>query len=159
MSLEAAIESLTEVIRKNNELLSTLVAKANANLKDKVDAKPARGNDDGGDDNGDDGVGEKEAPRRGRGRPPGSKNKEKAPSIDEMKLKATSFLEDATDDSDYDERREALKKLTARFKAAKFSEIPENQRQDALDELREIAENWGKEEPPRRRRSEEDDDV
>lgn len=151
MSLEAEIKELREALQENSELLRAITAKASANLKS--DAKPAAKEDDG--------DGEKETTRgRGRGRPAGSKNKEKAPTAAKMKEEAQSFIDGAESDEDYAERREALKKLTKKYEAPKYSEIAEEDRAAALADLLELKENWGKEEePPRRRRGEDDDDV
>lgn len=163
MSIEERLAELTEAIRENSELLRTITAKATGGMSsstkagkdDDEDEKPSRTRRSAKD--------EDEKPARTRRsakddddtKPARASRTKKAPSVAEMKEKATAFLEGADDDDDYKARREAIKELSKDHGSDKFSEIDEDKRADALDDLKGIEDGWGK----KSRRSHDDDDV
>lgn len=132
MSLEEALATLTKAVEKNNELLAVLTSKAKGSA-------PAPDSKAKSDDSG-----EADPPARGRGRPPGSANKPKAPSAADMKKAVTEFLEKAgDDDEEYNSRKAVVKKIIAKFEATKFTEFPEEHRVEALKILAKAEETTG----------------
>lgn len=122
VSLEAKIEALTDALKENTELLKALTAKAKANVS--AEPKASTKTDDGD---------EKPASRstsRGRGRP----KKDKAPTAAEVKKATEAFL-DVEDEDEYAERRKIIKKLIAKYGAAKMTEIEEGKRASALSDM------------------------
>ena len=120
VSLEAKIEALTDALKENSELLKALTAKAKANVS--AEPKASTKTDDGD---------EKPASRStSRGRP----KKDKAPTAAEVKKATEAFL-DVEDEDEYAERRKIIKKLIAKYGAAKMTEIEESKRASALSDM------------------------
>jgi hypothetical protein len=126
MSLEAAIEKLTEALTANTALLQTLVDRGALNsaakpaatvapveetVNSSVEAPPA-------------------AEKRKPGRPP------KAKPITEADLRSAFGSYMANDDEDEKDRRKAkVKKMLKFMGAEKVTEVPEERRQEVLDHL------------------------
>ena len=125
VSLEAKIEALTDALKENTELLKALTAKAKANVSAEPKASTKADDDDDGE--------EKPASRstsRGRGR----LKRDKAPTAAEVKKATEAFL-DVEDEDEYAERRKIIKKLIAKYGAAKMTEIEESKRASALSDM------------------------
>lgn len=138
MSLEDRISALTEAITKNNELLSTLISKAQAKVEAsapkaaKVEAEETKVKADDAE----------EAPRR-RGRKPKAA---KIPSVSDMKDAAKAYLDAADDEDDYKARRATIKKIVEKFGVERFTEIAEEHRAEALAMLNGEGDGDGEEE-------------
>jgi|GEM_PF-1924214 len=138
MSLEDRISALTEAITKNNELLSTLISKAQAKVEAsapkaaKVEAEETKAKADDAE----------EAPRR-RGRKPKAA---KIPSVSDMKDAAKAYLDAADDEDDYKARRATIKKIVEKFGVERFTEIAEEHRAEALAMLNGEGDGDGEEE-------------
>lgn len=116
MSLEAEVKELREAIRENSELLKVLTSKAKSSIS--TDSKD---------------EGEEEKPKTTRTRRAAPK-KEKAPTVAAVKKAAEDFL-DVDDEDEYAERRKIIKKLTAKYGAAKMTEIEEGKRAAAIADM------------------------
>lgn len=140
MSLEDRISALTEAITKNNELLSTLISKAQAKVeasapkaaKVEVEVEETKVKADDAE----------EAPRR-RGRKPKAA---KIPSVADMKDAAKAYLDAADDEDDYKQRRAVIKKIVEKFGVERFTEIAEEHRAEALAMLNGEGDGDGEEE-------------
>jgi len=132
MSLEAALAEHTSALKENTELLRVLTGKASAGV-----AAASASNSNKGD-------GAADKPTRAR--------KAKAPSAADMKAAAEKYL-DVQNEDQYATRRANLKSIVEKFGAPKFTEIPEEKRQDALDLLAEFEKNESRDV------AEDDDDV
>lgn len=127
MALEDDIKALTAAMNRNSDLLEGLTNRASAGAAAKAAAEPEKAEPKGED-----------APR-GRGRPPketaADKPKpKKAPTEKEMADATVEFLE-VDDDEEHDARRTLIKAIVAKHGVKKMSEIPEAERQQALDAL------------------------
>jgi len=125
MALEDEIKALTAALNRNSDLLEGLTAKAAAAKASAPADKPKDAEPE-------------EAPR-GRGRPPkdaaADKPKpKKAPTDKEMADATVEFLE-VDDDDEHEARRALVKAIVAKHGVKKMSEIPEADRQKALDAL------------------------
>lgn len=121
MSIEAALAALTAAVEKNNELLSIVVATAAANMaKGKTDDKPAT--------KADDKPATKPVEKKTTAKPP------KVATPAEMAKATTDFLE-VEDEDEYNARRALVKRIVSAHEVKKMSEIPEADRQKALDAL------------------------
>jgi len=128
MALEDEIKALTAALNRNSDLLEGLTAKAAAGAAAKTSAPAEKPKD----------VEVEDAPR-GRGRPPKEAAAEKpkakrAPTEKEMADATVEFLE-VDDDDEHDARRALVKRIIASHGVKKMSEIPEAERQKALDAL------------------------
>lgn len=117
MSLEERIAELTEAIKENSALLTVLTSKARSNIEVPAPKSEAKAKSDDSD----------AAPKR-RGRKP----KAKVPSASEMKNAAQEYLDSADDEDEYKSRRAKIKAIVEKFGAAKFTEIAEEHRAEAL---------------------------
>ena len=119
MSLEERIAELTEAIKENSALLTVLTSKARSNIE--VPAPKSEAKSEVKSDDSD------AAPKR-RGRKP----KDRVPSASEMKNAAQEYLDSAEDEEEYKSRRAKIKAIVEKFGAAKFTEIAEEHRAEAL---------------------------
>lgn len=121
MSLEDKIETLTAVLNRNSDLLEGITAAAKNNMKTVEAAKPVAEKAEDG-----------EKPTRGR--KPAAEKAVKAPTVKEVTEKTQEFLKVDSDD-EYENRRNFVKKIVAKFGAPKMSELEEGDRKAALDYL------------------------
>lgn len=111
MSIEAKIDALTSAVEALTKVMEggmSAKTTTTASTKDTEEKKPAT--------------------RRS--------TKPKAPTAADMKKAAESFLDKAGKDEDnYADRRAHIKKVIAKFDSPKFTEIGEDDRQEAIDML------------------------
>jgi hypothetical protein len=125
MSLEAAIEKLTEAVTANTALLQTLADRAALNGVAKPAATVAPVEETVNSP-----VEPPPAEKRKPGRPP------KAKPITEADLRAAFGSYMANDDEDEKDRRKAkVKKMLKHMGYEKVTELPDDRRQECLDHL------------------------
>ena len=140
MSIEKALADVAEALRENSELLKGLTASAKSGGTAKATTKAK-------DEDGD-GDGEGEKPTRKRTAKP------KVPTAKELSTATTNWLE-VDDEDEYERRKGIVKKIVAKFDAAKMSEVEEGDRAEALELLNQAID--GKN--PFKKARDEDDDV
>lgn len=140
MSIEKALADVAEALRENSELLKGLTASAKSGGTAKATTKAK-------DEDGD-GEGEGEKPTRKR------TAKAKVPTAKELSTATTNWLE-VDDEDEYERRKGIVKKIVAKFDAAKMSEVEEGDRAEALELLNQAID--GKN--PFKKARDEDDDV
>ena len=138
MSIEKALADVAEALRENSELLKGLTASAKSGGTAKATTKAK-------DEDGD-GEGEKTARKR--------TTKPKVPTAKELSTATTNWLE-VDDEDEYERRKGIVKKIVAKFDAAKMSEVEEGDRAEALELLNQAID--GKN--PFKKARDEDDDV
>lgn len=136
MSIEKALAEVAEALRENSELLKGLTASAKTGAA-KTTAKDK-----------DEGEGDGDKPKRTR------TTKPKVPTAKELSTATTNWLE-VDDEDEYERRKGIVKKIVAKFDAAKMSEVEEGDRAEALDLLNQAID--GKN--PFKKSRDEDDDV
>lgn len=138
MSIEKALADVVEALRENSELLKGLTASAKSGGTAKATTKAK-------DEDGD-GEGEKTTRKR--------TTKPKVPTAKELSTATTNWLE-VDDEDEYERRKGIVKKIVAKFDAAKMSEVEEGDRAEALELLNQAID--GKN--PFKKARDEDDDV
>lgn len=138
MSIEKALADVAEALRENSELLKGLTASAKSGGTAKATTKAKD----------EDGDGEGEKPTRKR------TAKAKVPTAKELSTATTNWLE-VDDEDEYERRKSIVKKIVAKFDAAKMSEVEEGDRAEALELLNQAID--GKN--PFKKARDEDDDV
>lgn len=138
MSIEKALVDVAEALRENSELLKGLTASAKSGGTAKATTKAK-------DEDGD-GEGEKTTRKR--------TTKPKVPTAKELSTATTNWLE-VDDEDEYERRKGIVKKIVAKFDAAKMSEVEEGDRAEALELLNQAID--GKN--PFKKARDEDDDV
>lgn len=138
MSIETALADVAEALRENSELLKGLTASAKSGGTAKATTKAK-------DEDGD-GEGEKATRKRA--------TKPKVPTAKELSTATTNWLE-VDDEDEYERRKGIVKKIVAKFDAAKMSEVEEGDRAEALELLNQAID--GKN--PFKKARDEDDDV
>lgn len=138
MSIEKALADVAEALRENSELLKGLTASAKSGGTAKATTKAKD----------EDGDGEGEKPTRKRTAKP------KVPTAKELSTATTNWLE-VDDEDEYERRKSIVKKIVAKFDAAKMSEVEEGDRASALELLNQAID--GKN--PFKKARDEDDDV
>lgn len=138
MSIEKALADVAEALRENSELLKGLTASAKSGGTTKATTKAK-------DEDGD-GEGEKTTRKR--------TTKPKVPTAKELSTATTNWLE-VDDEDEYERRKGIVKKIVAKFDAAKMSEVEEGDRAEALELLNQAID--GKN--PFKKARDEDDDV
>lgn len=138
MSIEKALADVAEALRENSELLKGLTASAKSGGTAKATTKAK-------DEDGD-GEGEKTTRKR--------TTKPKVPTAKELSTATTNWLE-VDDEDEYERRKGIVKKIVAKFNAAKMSEVEEGDRAEALELLNQAID--GKN--PFKKARDEDDDV
>lgn len=138
MSIEKALADVAEALRENSELLKGLTASAKSGGTAKATTKAKD----------EDGDGEGEKPTRKRTAKP------KVPTAKELSTATTNWLEVDNED-EYERRKSIVKKIVAKFDAAKMSEVEEGDRAEALELLNQAID--GKN--PFKKARDEDDDV
>lgn len=138
MSIEKALADVAEALRENSELLKGLTASAKSGGTAKATTKAK-------DEDGD-GEGEKTTRKR--------TPKPKVPTAKELSTATTNWLE-VDDEDEYERRKGIVKKIVAKFDAAKMSEVEEGDRAEALELLNQAID--GKN--PFKKARDEDDDV
>ena len=138
MSIEKALADVAEALRENSELLKGLTDSANSGGTAKATTKAK-------DEDGD-GEGEKTTRKR--------TTKPKVPTAKELSTATTNWLE-VDDEDEYERRKGIVKKIVAKFDAAKMSEVEEGDRAEALELLNQAID--GKN--PFKKARDEDDDV
>lgn len=138
MSIEKALADVAEALRENSELLKGLTASAKSGGTAKATTKAKD----------EDGDGEGEKPTRKRTAKP------KVPTAKELSTATTNWLE-VDDEDEYERRKGIVKKIVAKFDAAKMSEVEEGDRAEALELLNQAID--GKN--PFKKARDEDDDV
>ena len=138
MSIEKALADVAEALRENSELLKGLTASAKSGGTAKATTKAK-------DEDGD-GEGEKTTRKR--------TTKPKVPTAKELGAKTSAYLE-VDDEDEYERRKGIVKKIVAKFDAAKMSEVEEGDRAEALELLNQAID--GKN--PFKKARDEDDDV
>ena len=138
MSIEKALADVAEALRENSELLKGLTASAKSGGTAKAATKTK-------DEDGD-GDGEKTTRKR--------TTKPKVPTAKELSTATTNWLE-VDDEDEYERRKGIVKKIVAKFDAAKMSEVEEGDRAEALELLNQAID--GKN--PFKKARDEDDDV
>lgn len=138
MSIEKALADVAEALRENSELLKGLTASAKSGGTAKATTKAK-------DEDGD-GEGEKTTRKR--------TTKPKVPTAKELSTATTNWLE-VNDEDEYERRKGIVKKIVAKFDAAKMSEVEEGDRAEALELLNQAID--GKN--PFKKARDEDDDV
>lgn len=138
MSIEKALADVAEALRENSELLKGLTASAKSGGTAKATTKAK-------DEDGD-GEGEKTTRKR--------TTKPKVPTAKELSAATTNWLE-VDDEDEYERRKGIVKKIVAKFDAAKMSEVEEGDRAEALELLNQAID--GKN--PFKKARDEDDDV
>ena len=138
MSIEKALADVAEALRENSELLKGLTASAKSGGTAKATTKAK-------DEDGD-GEGEKTTRKRTA--------KPKVPTAKELSTATTNWLE-VDDEDEYERRKSIVKKIVAKFDAAKMSEVEEGDRAEALELLNQAID--GKN--PFKKARDEDDDV
>ena len=138
MSIEKALADVTEALRENSELLKGLTASAKSGGTAKATTKAK-------DEDGD-GEGEKTTRKRTA--------KPKVPTAKELSTATTNWLE-VDDEDEYERRKGIVRKIVAKFDAAKMSEVEEGDRAEALELLNQAID--GKN--PFKKARDEDDDV
>ena len=138
MSIEKALADVAEALRENSELLKGLTASAKSGGTAKAATKTK-------DEDGD-GDGEKTTRKR--------TTKPKVPTAKELSTATTNWLE-VDDEDEYERRKSIVKKIVAKFDAAKMSEVEEGDRAEALELLNQAID--GKN--PFKKARDEDDDV
>ena len=138
MSIETALADVAEALRENSELLKGLTASAKSGGTAKATTKAK-------DEDGD-GEGEKATRKRA--------TKPKVPTAKELSTATTNWLE-VDDEDEYERRKGIVKKIVAKFEAAKMSEVEEGDRAEALELLNQAID--GKN--PFKKARDEDDDV
>lgn len=138
MSIEKALADVAEALRENSELLKGLTASAKSGGTAKATTKAK-------DEDGD-GEGEKTTRKR--------TTKPKVPTAKELSTATTNWLE-VDDEDEYERRKSIVKKIVAKFDAAKMSEVEEGDRAEALELLNQAID--GKN--PFKKARDEDDDV
>ena len=138
MSIEKALADVAEALRENSELLKGLTASAKSGGTAKATTKAK-------DEDGD-GEGEKTTRKRTA--------KAKVPTAKELSTATTNWLE-VDDEDEYERRKGIVKKIVAKFDAAKMSEVEEGDRAEALELLNQAID--GKN--PFKKARDEDDDV
>lgn len=138
MSIEKALADVAEALRENSELLKGLTASAKSGGTAKATTKAK-------DEDGD-GEGEKTTRKR--------TTKPKVPTAKELSTATTNWLE-VDDEDEYERRKGIVKKIVAKFGAAKMSEVEEGDRAEALELLNQAID--GKN--PFKKARDEDDDV
>ena len=138
MSIEKALADVAEALRENSELLKGLTASAKSGGTAKATTKAKD----------EDGDGEGEKPTRKR------TTKPKVPTAKELSTATTNWLE-VDDEDEYERRKGIVKKIVAKFDAAKMSEVEEGDRAEALELLNQAID--GKN--PFKKARDEDDDV
>ena len=138
MSIEKALADVAEALRENSELLKGLTASAKSGGTAKATTKAK-------DEDGD-GEGEKTTRKRTA--------KPKVPTAKELSTATTNWLE-VDDEDEYERRKGIVKKIVAKFDAAKMSEVEEGDRAEALELLNQAID--GKN--PFKKARDEDDDV
>ena len=138
MSIEKALADVAEALRENSELLKGLTASAKSGGTAKATTKAK-------DEDGD-GEGEKTTRKR--------TTKPKVPTAKELSTATTNWLE-VDDEDEYERRKGIVKKIVAKFEAAKMSEVEEGDRAEALELLNQAID--GKN--PFKKARDEDDDV
>lgn len=118
MSIEKALADVAEALRENSELLKGLTASAKSGGTAKATTKAK--------DEDDDGEGEKTTRKR--------TTKPKVPTAKELSTATTNWLE-VDDEDEYERRKGIVKKIVAKFDAAKMSEVEEGDRAEALELL------------------------
>lgn len=118
MSIEKALADVAEALRENSELLKGLTASAKSGGTAKATTKAK-------DEDGD-GEGEKTTRKR--------TTKPKVPTAKELSTATTNWLE-VDDEDEYERRKGIVKKIVAKFDAAKMSEVEEGDRAEALELL------------------------
>lgn len=114
MSLEQVIIDNTAAMNRNSDLIEVLIGRASG----------ATGA----------GAGGAEKPAAKPAAKPRAPKEAKAPSEKDMKDAATKYL-DVSDEDEYNARREKVKDICGKFGAAKFTEIAEDKRAEALELL------------------------
>ena len=143
MSIEKALEDLADAVRENTEVLKSMTAAAKAST-----AGAGRSSSKDKDKDDGDGDGEKAKPTRSRS------SKPKVPTAKELGAKTSAYLE-VDDEDEYERRKGIVKKIVAKFDAAKMSEVEEGDRAEALELLNQAID--GKN--PFKKARDEDDDV
>ena len=138
MSIEKALADVAEALRENSELLKGLTASAKSGGTAKATTKAKD----------EDGDGEGEKPTRKR------TAKAKVPTAKELSTATTNWLE-VDDEDEYERRKGIVRKIVAKFDAAKMSEVEEGDRAEALELLNQAID--GKN--PFKKARDEDDDV
>lgn len=138
MSIEKALADVAEALRENSELLKGLTASAKSGGTAKATTKAKD----------EDGDGEGEKPTRKRTAKP------KVPTAKELSTATTNWLE-VDEEDEYERRKGIVKKIVAKFDAAKMSEVEEGDRAEALELLNQAID--GKN--PFKKARDEDDDV
>lgn len=138
MSIEKALADVAEALRENSELLKGLTASAKSGGTAKATTKAK-------DEDGD-GEGEKTTRKR--------TTKPKVPTAKELSTATTNWLE-VDDEDEYERRKGIVKKIVAKFDAAKMSEVEEGDRAEALELLNQAIDGNN----PFKKARDEDDDV
>lgn len=142
-SIEDLLRDIADALRDNTDTLKAMTAAAKKATGGSASSTSRTAKDDTED--GDD--------KPASGRKPRA-TKTKAPSAKDMSTATTKFLE-IDDEDEYEKRKAIIKKIVGKYDVAKMSEIPEEDRAEAMD-LLQIAIDGGN---PFPRRQRDDDDV
>lgn len=137
MSIEKALADVAEALRENSELLKGLTASAKSGGAAASSKSSSKDKED-----------DEEKPKRTR------TTKPKVPTAKELSTATTNWLE-VDDEDEYERRKGIVKKIVAKFDAAKMSEVEEGDRAEALELLNQAID--GKN--PFKKARDEDDDV
>ena len=137
MSIEKALADVAEALRENSELLKGLTASAKSGGAAASSKSSSKDKED-----------DEEKPKRTRATKP------KVPTAKELSTATTNWLE-VDDEDEYERRKGIVKKIVAKFDAAKMSEVEEGDRAEALELLNQAID--GKN--PFKKARDEDDDV
>ena len=137
MSIEKALADVAEALRENSELLKGLTASAKSGGAAASSKSSSKDKED-----------DEEKPKRTRATKP------KVPTAKELSTATTNWLE-VDDEDEYERRKGIVKKIVAKFEAAKMSEVEEGDRAEALELLNQAID--GKN--PFKKARDEDDDV
>lgn len=138
MSIEAALQALTEAVAENTATLKSISGAVKNQAKAGATAGTTKADED------------EDKPKRTRA----SSTKTKAITAKDLAQKTTAFLE-VEDEEEYDRRKVLIKKIVGKFDVAKMSEVAEEDRAEANELLEACI--AGKN--PFARRRDEDDDV